>query len=77
MQPKDNMAFGKQNQAQMNRHYERYFAPKGENDLLTKRAEMNNLYVGFTNMVAMIPLMGLLGTVIDLAVHSSRSNDDA
>lgn len=66
LQPKGNMALGKQNQAQMNQHYERYFAPEGEDVLLTKRANSNSLYVGFTNVVAIFPLMGLLGTVISL-----------
>lgn len=66
LQPKGNMALGKQNQAQMNQHYERYFAPEGEDVLLTKRAKSNSLYVGFTNVVAIFPLMGLLGTVISL-----------
>jgi len=66
LQPKGNMALGKQNQAQMNQHYERYFAPEDEDVLLTKRANSNSLYVGFTNVVAIFPLMGLLGTVISL-----------
>lgn len=66
LQPKGNMALGKQNQAQMNQHYDHYFAPAGEDVLLSKRAKSNSLYVGFTNLVAIFPLMGLLGTVISL-----------
>lgn len=66
LQPKGNMALGKRNQDEMNRHYDRYFEPEGEDLLLMKRAKSNSLYVGFTNVVAIFPLMGLLGTVISL-----------
>lgn len=64
--PKGNVALGKKNQAQLNAHYQLYFDPEGEHEILKQRQKANSQYVLFTNIVAIFPLMGLLGTVISL-----------
>lgn len=64
--PKGNVALGKENQKQLNRHYQLYFDPEGEHEILRQRSRANSEYVLFTNIVAIFPLMGLLGTVMSL-----------
>lgn len=64
--PRGNVALGKENQKSMNKHYELYFDSDGEQEILQKRQKSNSLYVLFTNVCAIFPLMGLLGTVISL-----------
>lgn len=64
--PKGNVALGKKNQKVMNEHYKLYFNPDGEQEILQKRQRSNSLYVLFTNICAIFPLMGLLGTVMAL-----------
>ncbi|HJG47960.1 MAG: MotA/TolQ/ExbB proton channel family protein [Ruoffia tabacinasalis] len=64
--PRGNVALGKKNQKSMNRHYKLYFDSDGEQEILQKRQKSNSLYVLFTNVCAIFPLMGLLGTVISL-----------
>ncbi|XJS11625.1 MotA/TolQ/ExbB proton channel family protein [Aerococcaceae bacterium WGS1372] len=64
--PKGNVALGKKNQDQLNAHYQLYLNPKGEHEILKQRQKANSQYVLFTNVVAIFPLMGLLGTIISL-----------
>lgn len=64
--PKGNVALGKKNQRVMNEHYKLYFDSDGEQEILQKRQKSNSLYVLFSNICAIFPLMGLLGTVIAL-----------
>lgn len=64
--PSGNVALGKKNQKELNDHYQQYFKLEGEQEILEKRQKSNSLYVLFTNICAIFPLMGLLGTVIAL-----------
>lgn len=66
LMPKGNVALGRKNQDQLNAHYHLYLNQAGEHEILKQRQKANSQYVLFTNVVAIFPLMGLLGTVISL-----------
>lgn len=66
LQPKGNLAMGSGGQEAINRHFDYYLDDRGESRIIEQRQRMDQGYIFFLNLVAVFPLMGLLGTVLAL-----------
>lgn len=57
---------GRENQRQLARHFDHYLGREGEEEITRQYRRLGLSYSLYENIVALFPLMGILGTVISL-----------